>query len=274
MPNNGKWVRCTCGLSHWGSTEESRRVMLHRCAKNHVDSDDLVLDGGQCRLDSSIFCIMSHTGNHRTHARCKEWLTSAGVPEADIAVVYGYKVGRDYHMGKPIKSSEVLHYGVHHKWFPRVRGLLKKRKEAGKRTTAVWFIEADARSETPMEELVAKLNNPYADRPVRWLGFSKWRHGGLYQKSYGPHCKKQLQGSQCIVFKGTSLKQMHDSSLETMRYSHFDLKVWRTFNKNQVWVPKIPLVGTCGHMSAIMGGGEPQFREGIHDVAKRRRLGN
>ena len=66
---------------------------------------------------------MSHTGNHRTHARCKEWLTGTGVPKADIAVVYGYKFGRDYHVDKPIKSSEVLHYGVHDKWFPRVCGL-------------------------------------------------------------------------------------------------------------------------------------------------------
>ena len=202
MPNNGKWVRCTCGLSHWGSTEESRRVMLHRCAKNHVDSDDLVLDGGQCRLDSSIFCIMSHTGNHRTHARCKEWLTSAGVPEADIAVVYGYKVGRDYHMGKPIKSSEVLHYGVHHKWFPRGRGLLKKRKEAGKRTTAVWFIEADARSETPMEELVAKLNNPYADRPVRWLGFFQMAPWGAVSEVLRAALQKAVARLSMHCFQG------------------------------------------------------------------------
>ena len=45
----------------------------------------------------------------------------------------------------------------------------KERKEAGNRTTAVRFIQAHARNG-------ARLRNPYADRPMRWLGFS---HGAM-----------------------------------------------------------------------------------------------
>ena len=108
----------------------------------------------------------------------------------------------------------------------------------GKRVTALWLIEADAWSEAPMEELVARLNNPSADRPVRWLGFSNGAMRGCIRSL--THCKKQLQGSQCIVFKGASLKPTHDSSLESMRYSHFDLKVWRSFNKTRCGFPEYP----------------------------------
>ena len=96
----------------------------------------------------------------------------------------------------PAKSCTMALW-VHHEWFPRVRGLFKERNEAGKRSVAARCIEADARSETRMEELVASRNNTYVDRPVCWLGFVLWRHGLLCQNSYGPNYKKQLQGSHC-----------------------------------------------------------------------------
>ena len=143
--------------------------------------------------------MMSSAGNHHTDARCKECLTSPTVPKADIAVVYGATTTCVHH-GKSNKSSEVLLWGA-----PQVvpsssqpSHILKERKEAGKRTTAVWLIAADAQTECPMEELVARLNNPHADRPLRWLAFSNGAIGGYirYQKSYGTHGKKQLQGSQ------------------------------------------------------------------------------
>ncbi|CAE7832629.1 unnamed protein product [Symbiodinium microadriaticum] len=42
----------------------------------------------------------------------------------------------------PLQSNEILDYGVHHRWFPKVKELLAKRQGAGQGTTAVRFFEA------------------------------------------------------------------------------------------------------------------------------------
>ena len=158
-----------------------------------------------------------------------------------------------------LNSNEILHYGVHHKWFPKASELLAERQPAGKLTTAVWFLEADARTEASSEELLAAVNGPRcAEAPVRWLGFFQVRNGGHYQKSYGDRCKVQVQGSQCIVFTRGSLQAMYDASSKTGYYSHWDLLVWRSFETGSVYVPKEPLVGTCGHYSHIKGKGALQ----------------
>ena len=70
---------------------------------------------------------MSHRGNHIAHTGCKRWLSRCGFPEEAIHVVYGYKLHEAEHMGRSLKSNEILHYGVHHKWFPKAKELLEKR---------------------------------------------------------------------------------------------------------------------------------------------------
>ena len=82
------------------------------------------------------------------------------IPEEAIHVVYGYKLHEAEHMGRSLKSNEILHYGVHHKWVPKAKELLGKRQRAGKLTTAVWFLEADARTEATSDELLAAVNRP------------------------------------------------------------------------------------------------------------------
>ena len=264
------WEKCSCGLSWWGSTQESRHVSLFKCKRRHLEAGDLRLDNGPSGLRTSLFVIISHEGNHNAHAACVQWLQSSGVDKSAIDVVYGFRLGRDYHMDAPIAPNEILHYGVHHRWFPRVAKLLHRRRRQNKRTTAVWFLEADARSQTPLHQLFQAVNGPFPQRLIRWLGWYQWRKGWRYFWSYGRRCLVQLQGSQCIVFKGSALRQMYEKSLSTGRYSHWDLKVWRSFPRSMFWVPKEPLVGTCGHWSEIMGGGQRAWREGIADATARR----
>ena len=267
------WVKCTCGLSFWGRTERSCKAQVQRHERKHVDEGDLELDNGPSTRDSCLFVILSHRHNHGVHTGCKAWLKKLKVPKGAICVVYGYKLHEDHHMGRPLKSNEILHYGVHHRWFPKVKELLTKRQCAGQRTTAVWFLEADARTEATMDELLRLVNGPRRlESPVRWLGWYQWRRGGLYQKTYGPCCAWQLQGSQCIVFTGESLQQMYSASARTGRYSHWDLLVWRSFfETGAVFVPVEPWIGTCGHYSQIMGKGQPEWRKGIEDAARKRR---
>ena len=173
--------------------------------------------------------------------------------QSSICVVYGYKLHEDHHMGRPLQSNEILDYGVHHRWFPKVKELLAKRQGAGQGTTAVRFFEAGARTESTMDELLRLVNRPRRlEDPVRWLGWYQWRRGGQYQKRYGPRCTWRLQGSHCIVSTGESVQQMHSASAQTGFYSHWNLLVWRSFA-----IGAEPWIGTCGHYSQIMGKGKP-----------------
>ena len=216
-----------------------------KCKRRHLEAGDLRLDNGPSGLRTSLFVIISHEGNHNAHAACVQWLQSSGVDKSAIDVVYGFRLGRDYHMGAPIAPNEILHYGVHHRWFPRVAKLLHRRRRQNKRTTAVWFLEADARSQTPMHQLFQAVNGPSPQRLIRWLGWYQWRKGWRYFWSYGRRCLVQLQGSQCIVFKGSALRQMYEKSLSTGHYSHWDLKVSGVvfhgacfgYPKSPLWVP-------------------------------------
>ena len=57
-----------------------------------------------------------------------------------------------------MKSNEILHYGVHRRWFAKLKELLAKRQRVGQKTSVVWFLEADARTEPTMDELLRLAN--------------------------------------------------------------------------------------------------------------------
>ena len=73
-----QWALCKCGQSWWGHDEESRRVALARCRAKHVTEDALRLAEGPCKLSSSLFLILSHSGNHNVHAKLSAELESMG----------------------------------------------------------------------------------------------------------------------------------------------------------------------------------------------------
>ena len=56
-------------------------------------------------------------------------------------------------------------------------------------------------------------------------------------------CLVQLQGSQCIVLKGSALRQMYlyEKSLSTGSCSHWGLKVWRSFSRSMFGHVRNPL---------------------------------
>ena len=124
LPLSGKggmaneWALCKCGRSWWGHNQESRRVALTKCRAKHIIEDALCLAEGPCKLSSSLFLILSHSGNHNVHAPLSAELKSMGASK--VHVVYGFKCGRDYHMGKEIAYIQVIHYGFLHKWLPKI----------------------------------------------------------------------------------------------------------------------------------------------------------
>ena len=135
----------------------------------------------------------------------------------------------------------------------------KERKEAGNRTTAVRFIQAHARNG-------ARLRNPYADRPMRWLGFSHGAMRGCISSPTG------IATSSCKAPSALFQGCIPETNARFFARDYEILTLFARFlAKKQVWVPTIPLVGICDHMSANMA---LHFREGIHDAAKRRRFGN
>ena len=111
----------SCGLSLWGSTGKLCNAQLQRHEGNHVDEGDLELDNGPSTCDTCLFVIMSHRHNHGARSGCKAWLKKLKVPKRSICVVYGYKLHEDHHRRRPLKSNEIRHYGVHHRWFPKVK---------------------------------------------------------------------------------------------------------------------------------------------------------
>ena len=154
--------------------------------------------------------------------------------------------------------------GVHRRWFLMVQELLTKRQRAGQRTTAVWFLEAGARTEASEDGLLRLVKGPR----FRFGGWCQWRRAG-FTKKIGPCCAWQLQSSQCIVFTGESLQHMRSASARAGCYSHWDLLIRRSFLKQGV--PVEPWTGACGHCSQTMGKGQPGWRKGIEDAAKKGR---
>ena len=124
LPLSGKggmadeWALCKCGRSWRCSSEDARRAALSRCRSKHIIEDALCLAEGPCKLSSSLFLILSHSGNHNVHAPLSAELKSMGASK--VHVVYGFKCGRDFHMGKKITYNQVVHYGFLHKWLPKI----------------------------------------------------------------------------------------------------------------------------------------------------------
>ena len=124
LPLSGKggmaneWALCKCGRSWWGHNKESRSVALSRCRAKHIIEDALCLAEGPCKLSSSLFLILSHTGNHNVHAPLIAELKS--IRASEVHVMYGFKCGRDYNMDKEIADNQVINYGFLHKWLPKI----------------------------------------------------------------------------------------------------------------------------------------------------------
>ena len=141
---------------------------------------------------------MSHQSNHNTHSACKQCLLDQGAGISAGHVVYACRLGRDHQMGAPILSNEILRYVVHHRRLPRVSKLLHLRRRHGKRSAAVWFLEADARSETPMRQLFNLVDGPCPGRPIRWLGWYQWHKGWRYFWPHGARRVVQLQSALSV----------------------------------------------------------------------------
>ena len=168
-----EWVLCECGQSWWGKDKKGRRVALARCRANHVSEDALRLAEGPCTLSSNLFLILSHSGNHNVHAKLLERLESLGASKAHV--VYGFKCGRDYHMGKEIAYNQMVHYGFLHRWLPKVQEYLMANREDGRCTpvTHVWYLEADAVIDMSASELLEMINQMPQKYNIAWPG---WRN--------------------------------------------------------------------------------------------------
>ena len=77
-----------------------------------------IVDNAGC---ASVKSVQGTRGNHVAHTGCKRWLSRC----------YGDKLHEDEHMRRLLTSNEILHYGVHHKWLPKVKELLEERQRAG-----------------------------------------------------------------------------------------------------------------------------------------------
>ena len=114
-----QWALCKCGRSWRGRNKESLAVALCRCRSKHIIEDALCLAEGPCNLSSSLFLILSHRGNHGVDRTLSAELKSMGASK--VHVVYGFKCGEDFHMGKKIAYNQVVHYGFLHRWLPLPR---------------------------------------------------------------------------------------------------------------------------------------------------------
>ena len=113
------WHKCSCNLSWWCSTDESKRKTLERCKAKHVDEAKLVLPETPAKLGNALFLILSHADNHGVHNPLLQELKGMGAN--NVHVIYGYRYGTDEHMGKKLQPNEIVHYSVRHRWFTRLR---------------------------------------------------------------------------------------------------------------------------------------------------------
>ena len=113
------WHKCSCNLSWWCSTDESKRKTLERCKAKHVDEAKLVLPETPAKLSNALFLILSHADNHGVHNPLLQELKGMGANK--VHVIYGYRYGTDEHMGKKLQPNEIVHYSVRHRWFTRLR---------------------------------------------------------------------------------------------------------------------------------------------------------
>ena len=99
-----QWALCKCGRSWRCANEDARRAALSRCRSKHVIEDALCLAEGPCKLSSSLFLILSHNGNHGVDRQLMAQLKSLGASKSHVG--YGFKCGRDRHMGKESRIIE------------------------------------------------------------------------------------------------------------------------------------------------------------------------
>ena len=259
-----QWALCKCGLSWWGHDEESRRVALARCRAKHVTEDALRLAEGPCKLSSSLFVILSHSGNNHVHRWLSAELKSMGASK--VHVVYGFKCGRDFHMGKKITYNQVVHYGFLHKWLPKVQEYLVANREDGRCTpiTHVWYLEADAVMDTSATELFGMINQMPQKYNIAWPGWRNiWNHNS--KLSYYYEAALIIEGCQAICCRRDGLVQLYRASSEMKRkrvwYRHFDIMIsQKLFGK--YWLTKRPRIHTRTHKSVIYGKGKPTTRKG------------
>ncbi|OLQ01055.1 hypothetical protein AK812_SmicGene16195, partial [Symbiodinium microadriaticum] len=137
------------------------QVGLSFVAQSETDGVDAVFMaiGGYSRTKETEKQKTENQRGSALHAAIgtpRQYSDNTCVDKSAIDVVYGFRLGRDYHMDAPIAPNE---------------------RRQNKRTTAVWFLEADARSQTPLHQLFQAVNGPFPQRLIRWLGWYQWRKG-------------------------------------------------------------------------------------------------
>ena len=251
------WSVRTCGQSWWTSTEESKRKTLARCSEKHVSPAELLLPGTSSRIDKCLFLVLSHAGNHGTHSKLVAELRSMGA--IHVEVVYGVVYGRDHHKGLRIKSNEVVHYGVRHRWFHRCQQYLA---EAGP-ISWVWFLEADACFHMSGADFQARIKAVPQKYDIAWLGWRKiWCQNSKVSFYYD--VPFALEGSQAIGMRRRGLQMVWKAVCEGRQYRHFDIMLsQRLFG--EYYYEREPAVLTRTHKSIIFGKGELKVRPGtIH----------
>ena len=96
-------TNCSCDRSWWCGNPESKRKALERCQAKHVDEASPLLSDTRPHLSSTIFAILSHSGNHGVHNPLVQGVQNIGASKIDI--VYGFHYGIDEQMGRQLKAK-------------------------------------------------------------------------------------------------------------------------------------------------------------------------
>lgn len=209
------------------------------------------------------FLILSHSGNHAVHSKLCAELHSMGATQ--VGVVYGFKYGRDYHKGKPIKSNGLVHSSVLHRWFPKLQQTLA---HTPKRITHVFYLEADAVFDMSGKSLCDLVNAMPARYDVAWYGWRNiWRYDSKWAYYY--KTKFMVEGSHGLGLRGKGLKLMFAASKECSTYRHLDVLLSQRLC-GKFYLPKVPQICTRGHDSVIFGKTVPKFRKGTQRLVRKK----
>ena len=135
-----------------------------------------------------------------------------------VHVVYGFKCGRDYHMGKKIAYNQVVHYGFLHKWLPKLQEYLVANREDGRCTpiTHVWYLEADSVMNMSATELLGMINQMPQKYNIAWPGWRNIWHQNS-KLSYYYDVALAIEGSQAICCRRNGLVQLYRAACNVKR---------------------------------------------------------
>lgn len=108
---------CSCGREFVGKSQASVETLVRRCKKEHFDPGcpKLQLADGDVGIRSTLFVVLSHSGQHHHDRRLKQALHDVGA--RDVLVVYGAKFGKQKHRGRLVKYNKICHYSVRYRWW-------------------------------------------------------------------------------------------------------------------------------------------------------------